>query len=222
MRTFKLAAIAAVAITAAAAGSQVRGDVYGYPYTPTYSSYPVGNSNCPSGQCGTSAAGAVVFLCTVLFVFELLPGNGHPGGGDLSVQQLPELSERFVQARARTAPAALAATARAVRAGQMAAARTDAAGRARREPANRETVPANCPNGQCTPGRNRDYSGSQDDPVAAELLAARLFPAGTAVFADELVERPAFSPQLRRWARPIGTTETATTNWRARSTTNAA
>lgn len=71
MRTLKLTAIAAVAIFAAAAGSQVRGGVYDYSYTPsygtpTYNGYPISGSQCPcrstqcssmqcpSGQCGCS------------------------------------------------------------------------------------------------------------------------------------------------------------------------
>src|SRR5580704_43382 len=57
MTNFKLAAIAALALTAAVVGSQVQAGAYDSPYAPTYSSYPVYNSyqasSCPSGQCSS-------------------------------------------------------------------------------------------------------------------------------------------------------------------------
>lgn len=57
MTKFKLAAIAALAITAAVVGSQVQAGAYDSPYAPTYSSYPVYSSyqasSCPSGQCSS-------------------------------------------------------------------------------------------------------------------------------------------------------------------------
>ena len=67
---------------------------------------------------------------------------------------------------------------------QMAAARMDAAARARREPANRgiaRLIARTARNASA--GRNRDFSGlASTGSFFAELFAARLFPAGPAVF----------------------------------------
>ena len=123
-------------------------------------------------------------------------------------------------ARARTGPAARAATDPAVPAGQMAAARMDAAARARLEPANRGTV----------------------RPIARTANARRVATAISAVRKMIRFRRGTRGPIIPRRprdirrrtgrthrllaaatirVRPTGTTETATTNWRARSTTNA-
>ena len=139
---------------------------------------------------------AVLFLCAVLFVFELLPGNGHPGGGDLSVQQLPELSERFVQLvperLLRLLPQRFVQF---VRAKWLL-----------RQWTLRDVPAGSLPIGELFGQLSERPMHAGPQPrlprfarrfVCAELLAARLFPAGTAVFADKLVERPAFSPQLR-------------------------
>ena len=131
MRTFKLAAIAAVAITAAAAGSQVRGDAYGYSYTPTYSSYPVGNSNCPSGQCGTSAAVPSYSYAPSYSYSSYYPGTAIPAVATYPSSSCPNCPNGSCSS-CPNGPAALAATVLVVPAGQTAAARMDAAARARR------------------------------------------------------------------------------------------
>ena len=62
MTNFKLAAIAALAITAVI-DSQVQAGAYDSPYAPTYSSYPADSgypvSSCPSGRCSGGQCGSV-------------------------------------------------------------------------------------------------------------------------------------------------------------------
>ena len=220
MRTFKLAAIAAVAITAAAAGSQVRGDVYGYPYTPTYSSYPVGNSNCPSGQCGTSAAVPSYSYAPSYSYSSYYPGTAIPAVATYPSSSCPNCPNGSCS----SCPNGSCGSCRNGSCSSCGPNGCCANGRCGTCPpgaCQSGNCSANCPNGQCTPGRNRDYQRFARRFVSVELLAARLFPAGTAVFADKLVERPALLAAATTWARPTGITETATTNWRARSTTNA-
>ena len=200
MRTFKLAAIAAVAISAAAAGGQVRRDAYGYPYTPTYSSYPV--SNPPTalrGQCGTMSIRAVSFLgrcCSaygahvvfdepVLFVFGLL--HRRPLRRRTAVRPTGQLPERLLSGPNGSC-------------GSVPNGGCCANGRCGTCPAG--SLPIGELFGQLS---ERPMHARAATAISAarrtmtlpvRFTAARLCPAGPAVFAGELVERPALSPQL--------------------------
>jgi hypothetical protein len=161
MRTFKLAAIAAVAISAAAAGGQVRGDVYGYPYTPTYSSYPVGNSNCPTGQCGTSAAVPSYSYAPSYSYSSYYPGTAIPAVATYPSSSCPNCPNGSCS----SCPNGSCGSCRNGSCSSCGPNGCCANGRCGTCPpgaCQSGNCPANCPNGQCAPGRNRDFTGSQD------------------------------------------------------------
>ena len=163
MRTFKLAAIAAVAISAAAAGSQVRGDAYGY--SPTYSSYPVGNSNCPSGQCGTGTAVPSYSSAPSYSYSSYYPGTAIPAVATYPSSSCPNCPNGSCS----SCPNGSCGTCRNGSCSSCGPNGCCANGRCGTCPpgaCQSGNCSANCPNGQCTPRRNRDFSGSQDDSFA--------------------------------------------------------
>jgi hypothetical protein len=145
MRTLKLAAIAAGAILAAAAGGQVRGGVYDYSYTPTYSGYPVSGSVCPTGQCGSSVPVPSYSSYAPSYSYTTYaPSATYGGGAAAPTGSCPNgccgvNGGCCANGRCGTCPAGTC------RSGNC---------------------PANCPNGQCNSSRNRDAGPVTDAPMA--------------------------------------------------------
>lgn len=147
MRTLKLTTIAAVAILATAASGQVRAGVYDYGYTPTYSSYPVSSGtycpSCTSGQC-PSCAGVPSYSYAPSYSYPTYStGTTYGTGASCATGTCPNGScgangACCANGRCGTCPAGTC------RSGNC---------------------PANCPNGQCTSGRNRDLGASVDAPI---------------------------------------------------------
>ena len=163
----------------------------------------------PSYSYAPSYSYSSYYPGTAIPAVATYPSNSCPNCPNGSCSSCPNGCLRLVPQRIRAVPA-----------GQMAAARMDAAARARREPANRGTV----------------------RPIARTANARRVATTISAVRKMIRFRRGTRGPIIPRRprdirrrtgrthrllaaatirVRPTGTTETATTNWRARSTTNA-
>jgi hypothetical protein len=187
MRTLKLAACAAMALTAAAAGTQARGDVYGNPYTPTYSGYAVSTSPCSSGQCGTSLAVPSSSYAPSSYAppsysySSYYPGTAVPAATSYPSGACPNCPN----GSCNSCPNGSCGSCRNGSCRSCGPNGCCANGRCGTCPpgaCQSGNCPANCPNGQCTLGRNRDFSGSQDGSFSPSY------------------SRPDFSPPVPRYA----------------------
>jgi hypothetical protein len=160
MTNSKLAAIAVLAITAAAAGSQVRGGAYDYPYTPTYSSYPVSGSPCPSGQCGNGATvptySYAPSYAPAYSYSSYAPGTSYGVNAGNSTGTCPN---GCCGANGGCCANGCCANGRC----GSCASGTCPTGTCPPGACQSGNCSANCPNGQCRLGRNRDTGTSLDD-----------------------------------------------------------
>jgi len=164
MTNLKLAAIAVLAITAAA-GGQVRGGAYDYPYTPTYSSYPVSGSPCSSGQCGNSAAVPSYSYTPAYSYSTYSPTTTYGGAASCPT--------------GNCATGCCGATGGCCASGRCGSCScgTCPTGTCPAGACQSGNCSANCPNGQCRLGRSRDTGISLDDQNGPNYRRADYAPA---------------------------------------------
>ncbi len=165
MTNFKLAAIAALALTAAVVGSQVQAGAYDSPYAPTYSSYPVYSSypasscpsgQCPSGRCG-SAYGAPSNATSPTYSYSAdAPSAAYSVNGGGSTGNCPN-------GRCGTGSCSGCSC------GAGGCCANGRCGTCPPGACQSGNCSANCPNGQCRAARNRDRSLSYGDDDAGPV-----------------------------------------------------
>jgi hypothetical protein len=161
MRSLKLAAIAAAAILAAGAANQVSAGVYDYPYSPTYESYPVSGPSSGPAPSYPSSYSSPAYAPTYA------PSSTYGSSTDLSTGTGPARRCPSGNCGSCGANGGCCSNGGCCENGRCSSG-CCANGRCGTCPpgaCQSGNCPANCPNGHCSPSRNRDLSASFDGPA---------------------------------------------------------